>query len=128
MAEYKITHDETHQVTLIVVDGAVAAEELKVIMQSREYQDRKRLALYDLRNSTFSNISTERLIAMARALKPQLRPGACAAFAVRTGVDIGLTNIFKVYSEQLHYDIQLEIFTDYEKAWRWLTTGQQPST
>lgn len=116
MATYTTTHDADSGVTLVVVDGDIELGELKAYAESADYARRGDKVCCDLRRSTVSGVSTEQTIQFTRKVKHLNRPGIWGAFVVNKSVDVGMLNIFKFYTEQLHYDATLEIFTDFEKA------------
>lgn len=120
MAIYTTALDPATGVTHIAVDGDMLADDLKAYMESGEFARRCNKVFCDLTNTTFSNISTEEVINLARNVQHLSRPGIKAAYLVNKSVDMGILNIFKVYAEQLRYQATLEIFTNREKSMQWL--------
>lgn len=121
MATFKTAIDPGSGITFIDVEGSVTADEWMAFMQSEDFKNRTNKLLCDMSNATVSAIQTRSLIRLVRRAKPLIREGVRAAYVLNQGVDFGIANMFKVYSEQLQYKVELEPFTDREKALAWLT-------
>lgn len=120
MATYQTIFDESTGVTHIVVSGEILADEWLAFMQSEEFQKRRDRLFCDMTDATLSAIETRELIRLVREVKPLVRAGIRAAYLLKKGVDFGIANMFKVYSDQLQYTVALEPFTDRDFALDWL--------
>ena len=123
MAKYSLQTDSTTGITHLQVVGDIVPAELLAFMQTEEYQNRSDLLLGDLRQATLTKIRTADLIQLVRDIKPLTRDGLRVAYIFSQAVDFGIANMFKVYADQLSYQVTLEAFTDLELAKQWLLQG-----
>ena len=120
MAIYRIRIDDSTGISHITVEGVIVPDEIIAFMQSEEFVNRTDLVLGDLSKADFTKISTPDFLNVVRQVKSLSRKGVRGAYVVARGANYGMTNMFKVYSEQLQYPVTMEIFTDSDHALRWL--------
>lgn len=120
MATYSARNDLTTGITYMEVEGSIQPDDFVAFAQSDGWNNRTDKVCCDLTRATFNEISNKRLIGLVREIKPFTRAGVRVAYIVRKGLEYGLTNMFKVYAEQLRYPVTMEIFIDKELALSWL--------
>lgn len=123
MANFSVNLDTESGITFIEFTGSISISEVAVFMQSPQYQNRTNKVIYDCRKASFGEIPSDDVLLGVRKLKPASKPGNRGAYVCAEGVDFGIANMFKHYSQVSEYPEPIEIFTSMEEAVRWISDG-----
>ena len=120
MASFKRKIDQAAQFTVVKISGDIEPGEILAWAEQSGHDQRTRLVLWDLTNSTWSGIPTNLLMQNFSTAQKYVKPGYRTAFVVNSEVDYGLGRIIENMMEAAEFTADYRPFLSLEKARNWL--------
>lgn len=123
----EITIDNDKQLTIFSVVGEISFAEIVIAVKQVWKDQRTRKFLWDFRNGTMGNVSSNELNSVAERIKFQSEqnPGGKSALVSGKSVDFGLSRMFEALVEIKRVPHEIKSFTSYMEAMEWLETKEE---